>query len=74
MLHQPLGGIGGQATDIDIAAKEIVFIKQQINEILALHTGKTPDTIRADTDRDFFLRPQEALDYGIIDQIVSRKE
>lgn len=74
MLHQPLGGIGGQATDIDIAAKEIVFIKQQINEILARHTGKTPDAIRADTDRDFFLRPQEALDYGIIDQIVSRKE
>jgi ATP-dependent Clp protease, protease subunit len=74
MLHQPLGGIGGQATDIDIAAKEIVFIKQQINEILALHTGKTPEAIRADTDRDFFLRPQEALDYGIIDQIVSRKE
>ncbi len=74
MLHQPLGGIGGQATDIDIAAKEIVFIKQQINEILAHHTGKTPEVIRADTDRDFFLRPQEALDYGIIDQIVSRKE
>ena len=74
MLHQPLGGIGGQATDIDIAAKEIVFIKQQINEILALHTGKEPDVIRADTDRDFFLRPQEALDYGIIDQIVTRKE
>ncbi len=74
MLHQPLGGIGGQATDIDIAAKEIVFIKQQINEILALHTGKEPDVIRADTDRDFFLRPQEALEYGIIDQIVSRKE
>ena len=47
MLHQPLGGIGGQATDIDIAAKEIVFIKQQINEILALHTGKEPDVIRA---------------------------
>ena len=74
MLHQPLGGIGGQATDIDIAAKEIVFIKQQINQILAVHTGKEPDVIRADTDRDFFLRPQEALDYGIIDQIVSRKE
>tara|TARA_B100000401_G_scaffold393105_1_gene300765 strand:- start:29 stop:613 length:585 start_codon:yes stop_codon:yes gene_type:complete len=74
MLHQPLGGIGGQATDIDIAAKEIVFIKQQINEILALHTGKEPDVIRTDTDRDFFLRPQEALEYGIIDQIVSRKE
>jgi len=74
MLHQPLGGIGGQATDIDIAAKEIVFIKQQINEILSIHTGKEPDVIRSDTDRDFFLRPQEALDYGIIDQIVARKE
>jgi ATP-dependent Clp protease protease subunit len=74
VLHQPLGGIGGQATDIDIAAKEIVFIKGQINEILAKHTGKDADTIRSDTDRDFFLRPQEALDYGIIDQIVTRKE
>jgi len=51
-----------------------LFIKQQINEILALHTGKEPDVIRADTDRDFFLRPQEAVDYGIIDQIVTRKE
>jgi ATP-dependent Clp protease protease subunit len=74
MLHQPLGGIGGQATDIDIAAKEIVFIKNQINEILATHTGKDVDTIRSDTDRDFFLRPQEAVDYGIIDEIVTRKE
>ena len=74
VLHQPLGGIGGQATDIDIAAKEIVFIKNQINEILATHTGKDVDTIRSDTDRDFFLRPQEAVDYGIIDEIVTRKE
>ncbi len=73
MLHQPLGGIGGQATDIDIAAKEIVFIKQQINEILSHHTGKDTEVIREDTDRDFFLRPQEALEYGIIDQIVTRK-
>jgi ATP-dependent Clp protease protease subunit len=74
VLHQPLGGIGGQATDIDIAAKEIIFITGQINEIPARHTGKDADTIRSDTDRDFFLRPQEALDYGIIDQIVTRKE
>ena len=73
MLHQPLGALGGQATDIDIAAKEIIFQKRQITDVLAKHTGQTPEKIRKDTDRDFFLRPQEAMDYGLIDQIVARK-
>jgi len=73
LLHQPLGNLGGQATDIDIAAKEILLIKNQILEVLSRHTGKGVEKIREDTDRDFFLRPQEAVDYGLIDRIVTRK-
>jgi ATP-dependent Clp protease protease subunit len=73
MLHQPLGGLGGQASDIDIAAREIIFLKRQLLEILAKHTGQTVDKLHEDTDRDFFLRPQTAAEYGLIDQIVTRK-
>lgn len=73
LLHQPLGNLGGQATDIDIAAKEILVIKNQILNVLAKHTSKDAEQIREDTDRDFFLRPQEAVDYGLIDKIVTRK-
>lgn len=73
LLHQPMGGLGGQATDIDIAAREILFIKQQILEVLAKHTGKDVESLRHDTDRDFFLRPSQAVEYGLIDQIVERK-
>jgi ATP-dependent Clp protease protease subunit len=73
MLHQPLGGLGGQASDIDIAAREIIFLKRQLLEILAKHTGQTVDKLHEDTDRDFFLRPQTAAEYGLIDQIVARK-
>ncbi|MEZ4269058.1 MAG: ATP-dependent Clp endopeptidase proteolytic subunit ClpP [Myxococcota bacterium] len=73
MLHQPLGGLGGQASDIDIAAREIIFLKRQILEILAKHSGQTIEKLHEDTDRDFFLRPQTAADYGLIDQIVARK-
>ena len=73
LLHQPLGNLGGQATDIDIAAKEILLIKNQILEVLSKHTGKDKEQIRSDTDRDFFLRPEEAVEYGLIDRIVTRK-
>ncbi|PKN58377.1 MAG: ATP-dependent Clp protease proteolytic subunit [Deltaproteobacteria bacterium HGW-Deltaproteobacteria-14] len=73
LLHQPMGGLGGQATDIDIAAREILFIKQQILEVLSKHTGKDVEALRQDTDRDFFLRPSQAVEYGLIDQIVERK-
>ena len=73
MLHQPLGNLGGQATDIDIAAREVLFLKTQILEILAKHTKQSPDKLRSDTDRDFFLRPTQAVEYGLIDQIVARK-
>lgn len=73
LLHQPMGGLGGQATDIDIAAREILFMKQQLLEVLAKHTGRSVDDLRSDTDRDFFLRPSQAVEYGLIDQIVERK-
>ena len=73
LLHQPLGNLGGQATDIDIAAREILFLKSQLLDILAKHTGQPLDRLREDTDRDFFLRPQDAVEYGLIDQIVTRK-
>ena len=73
MLHQPLGNLGGQATDIDIAAREVLFLKTQILEILAKHTKQAAEKLRSDTDRDFFLRPTQAVEYGLIDQIVARK-
>lgn len=74
LLHQPLGNLGGQATDIDIAAREIIFIKRQILGILAEHTGQPEEKVRKDTDRDFFLRPDQAVEYGLIDRIVTRKD
>ena len=73
MLHQPHGGLGGQATDIEIAAREVLFLKGQLLEVLSKHTGQAVDKLRSDTDRDFFLRPSQAVEYGIVDQIVARK-
>lgn len=73
MLHQPHGGLGGQATDIEIAAREVLFLKGQLLEVLSKHTKQGVDKLRSDTDRDFFLRPSQAVEYGIIDQIVARK-
>ncbi len=75
MIHQPLGGFRGQASDIEIHAKNILFMKRQLNEMLASHTGQTIDKIENDTDRDNFLTAQESVDYGLIDKIfTSRKE
>lgn len=73
LLHQPLGGFSGQATDIDIQAKELLFIKQQLIDIIAKHTGQPIDRIREDTDRDFYLGPQAAKEYGLIDEVIVRK-
>jgi ATP-dependent Clp protease, protease subunit len=73
LLHQPLGNLGGQATDIEIAAKEITFLKSQLLDILSTHTGKDIETLRSDTDRDFYLRPDGAVEYGLVDTIVTRK-
>jgi ATP-dependent Clp protease protease subunit len=73
MIHQPLGGFQGQATDIEIHAKEILLIRERLNRILAEHTGKDLDTIGRDTDRDFFMSAEESRDYGLIDQVVNRR-
>ena len=70
LLHQPMGRIGGQATDIEIHAREIIKIRQQINDILAECTGQPLERIRRDTERDFFMSPQEAKDYGLIDDLI----
>jgi len=74
MIHQPLGGAQGQATDIDIQAREILKIKKTIHELLAKHTGQPIERIRQDTERDFFMTCDEALEYGIIDRIISKRE
>jgi len=74
MIHQPLGGFQGQATDIDIHAKEILLVRERLNQILSDHTGQPMDRIQADTDRDNFLGAEQAKEYGLIDEImVSRK-
>lgn len=74
MLHQVLGGVEGQATDIEIHAKEILRIREELNRILAKHTSQPIDRISKDTERDFFLRPNDALEYGIVDAIISKRE
>jgi ATP-dependent Clp protease protease subunit len=74
MIHQPLGGAQGQAVDIEIQAKEILFIKQQLNEMLAEHTGQPLSRIAEDTERDFYMSAQEAKEYGLIDEVISRSE
>lgn len=73
MIHQPLGGAQGQATDIEIQAKEILYLKQKLNHHLAEHTGQPLERIEEDTDRDFFMSSEEAKDYGLIDQVILRK-
>ena len=73
MIHQPLGGFQGQATDIDIHAREILKTRQQLNEVLAHHTGQSVDTIAQDTDRDNFMDPQQALDYGLVDKVFENR-
>jgi ATP-dependent Clp protease protease subunit len=73
MIHQPLGGFQGQATDIEIHAKEILRLKQMLNEILAEHTGQPIEKVEKDTDRDYFMSPEEAVDYGIIDKVLKKR-
>jgi len=73
MIHQPLGGYQGQATDIDIHAREILKTRHQLNEILARHTGQKIETIEHDTERDNFMGPDQALEYGLIDKIISSR-
>lgn len=73
MIHQPLGGARGQATDIEIEAREILRIRSLLNDILVTRTGQTLEKIQKDTDRDYFLSAQEAKDYGLIDQVIEER-
>ena len=73
MIHQPLGGARGQATDIEIQAREILRMKQTLNESMAAHTGQPLDKIKADTERDFYMTAAEAAEYGLIDEVISHK-
>lgn len=74
MIHQPSGGTKGQATEIEIAAENILKTKKRLNELLAANTGKSVEQIAADTDRDHYLSPDEALDYGLIDKVITNRE
>jgi ATP-dependent Clp protease protease subunit len=73
MIHQPLGGVQGQATDIEIHAREVLKIREKLNEILADHTGQSIEKIKTDTDRDNFMSAQAALDYGLVDSVLSER-
>jgi ATP-dependent Clp protease protease subunit len=74
LIHQPMGGFQGQASDIEIQAKEILRMKETLNQILMTHTGKDLDQIRRDTDRDYFMSGQEAKDYGIVDHVIKNRD
>jgi ATP-dependent Clp protease protease subunit len=72
MIHQPMGGFSGQATEIDIHAREILKIRERLNEIMAKHTGQSLERIALDTERDYFLSSEEAKQYGLIDEVITR--
>ena len=74
LIHQPLGGFQGQATDVDIQAKEILRLREKLNELLVAHTGQPLEKIRQDTERDFFMSPEQARDYGIVDEVIVSKD
>ena len=74
MIHQPMGGFQGQATDIEIHAKEILYLRQRLNEILARHTRQPMDIIQRDTDRDFFMGAEDAVKYGLVDRVLVSRE
>jgi len=74
MIHQPLGGYQGQATDIEIHTREILKIRSQLNDLLAFHSGQSVDAIAKDTERDYFMSPQEAKEYGLIDELIDTRK
>ena len=74
MIHQPMGGFSGQASDVEIHAREILFLRQRLNEILAKHTGQSVETIAKDTDRDNFLSSEDAVKYGLVDKVLTKRE
>ena len=73
LIHQPLGGVKGQATEISIHAKEILRLREELNDILAKHTGQTVDKIQKDTERDFFMSGAQAVEYGIVDSVINAR-
>jgi len=73
LIHQPMGGFQGQATDIDIHAREILRLRQRLNEILAFHTGQPMDRVQADTERDYFMGGDEAKEYGLVDEVIVKR-
>src|SRR5712671_3606719 len=73
MIHQPLGGVEGQAADIDIQAREILRLREQMNDILAKHTGQSLKTIEKDTDRDLFMTGKQAVEYGLLDEVIASR-
>ncbi len=73
MIHQPMGGFQGQATDIEIHAKEILYLKSRLNQMMSEHTGQTLDVIERDTDRDYFMSAEEAVSYGLIDSVLTSR-
>ncbi|NES97449.1 MAG: ATP-dependent Clp endopeptidase proteolytic subunit ClpP [Desertifilum sp. SIO1I2] len=73
MIHQPLGGAQGQATDIEIQAKEILYHKERLNQLLAEHTGQPLERIQEDTERDFYMSAEDAMNYGLVDQVINRR-
>jgi ATP-dependent Clp protease protease subunit len=74
MIHQPSGGAQGQATDIDIQAKEILIIRKRLNELMATHTGQTLEAIEQDTERDRFMNAEQSKEYGLIDEVVTSRK
>ena len=74
MIHQPMGGFSGQASDVEIHAREILYLRSRLNEILAKHTGKTVEAVAKDTDRDNFLSAEDAVKYGIVDKVLTSRD
>jgi len=74
LIHQPMGGFQGQATDIDIHAREIIKLRKELNHILAQHTGQSIKKVSADTERDYFMTGSEAVEYGIVDRVITKRE
>ncbi|MGA1796958.1 MAG: ATP-dependent Clp endopeptidase proteolytic subunit ClpP [bacterium] len=74
LIHQPLGGFQGQATDVDIQAREILRLREKLNELLVRHTGQPLEKIRQDTERDYFMSPEQAKEYGLVDEVIVSKD
>jgi ATP-dependent Clp protease protease subunit len=73
MIHQPLGGFQGQASDIDIHAREILRVRERLNKIMVKHTGQSMKKIQQDTDRDYFMDAQEAVEFGLVDEVIEKR-